>query len=123
MKCIILTEEPFSKEKHIDNYLADEHISYKSSIIENEQDEMLISGMDFDDVNLVIRTAGYELHRLAEKGISNENVDIEMVDDQIYVYYQDEMEAMEEEYGIDWNDLICGELNSWYSYFSLIEIE
>ena len=48
---------------------------------------------------------------------------IDMVDDYIFVYEQNGIEALAEEYGMEWEDFVCGELNSWYSYLSIIEVE
>lgn len=126
MKCIFLTEELFDSNKHFEMIKGMCKLKLKSVESLNMPSDAVSYDLNPDDFDVIIRTAGYELHRLYEKGIKNEKYDydmIDMVDDDIFVSEKDSIDELAEEYGMEWGDFVCGELNSWYSYLTIIEVE
>ena len=126
MKCIFLTEELFDSNKHFEMIKGMCKLKFKSVESLNMPSDAVSYDLNPDDFDVIIRTAGYELHRLYEKGIKNEKYDydmIDMVDDDIFVSEKDSIDELAEEYGMEWGDFVCGELNSWYSYLTIIEVE
>ena len=69
----------------------------------NIPSEEVLDDLNPDDFDVIIRTAGFELHRLYEKGIKNDKYDyemIDMVDDNIFVYEKNGIEELAEENGM-----------------------
>lgn len=126
MKCIFLSEELFESKKHFEMIKGMCKLNFKNVESLNIPSEEVLDDLNPDDFDVIIRTAGFELHRLYEKGIKNDKYDyemIDMVDDNIFVYEKNGIDELAEEYGMEWEDFVCGELNSWYSYLSIIEVE